>query len=51
MLGLHHERRIGDGDAPIDIEIGVIYSFDGGRVVRADVYTGHAKARKASGLE
>jgi ketosteroid isomerase-like protein len=51
VLGLHNERRVNEGnDTPVMIEIGVVYHFADGRVVRADVYTGHAKARKAAGL-
>ena len=49
VLGLHHERRMNPDDRPIDIEIGVIYHFDHGQVVRAEVFTGHVKARQAAG--
>ena len=49
VLGLHHERRMSADNTPMDIEIGVIYHFDHGQVVRADVFTGHAKARHAAG--
>jgi ketosteroid isomerase-like protein len=47
VLGLHHERRIDEAGTPIDIEIGVCYHFKEGQVVRAEVFTGHAKARAA----
>jgi ketosteroid isomerase-like protein len=49
VLGLHHERRMStEDDRPIDIEIGVIYHFDHGQVVRCEVFTGHARARRAA---
>ena len=50
VLGLHNEHRVKEDDTPVWLEIGVVYHFDGGQVVRADVYTGHAKARQAAGL-
>ena len=50
VLGLHHERRTKEDGTPMNLEIGVVYHFAGDQVVRADVYTGHAKARKAVGL-
>jgi ketosteroid isomerase-like protein len=50
VLGLHNERRMNDDDTPVWREIGVVYHFDAGQVIRADVYTGHAKARAAAGL-
>jgi ketosteroid isomerase-like protein len=50
VLGLHHERRIDENDVPVDIEIGVLYEFDDGQVIRAQVFTGHAQAREAAGV-
>jgi ketosteroid isomerase-like protein len=51
VLGLHDEHRVNeDDDKPVWLEIGVVYHFDADQVVRADVYTGHAKAREAAGL-
>jgi ketosteroid isomerase-like protein len=50
VLGLHHERRTSEDQTRVNIEIGVIYHFDQGRVVRCEVFTGHAKARKAAGV-
>ena len=50
VLGLHHERRTDDQDSPMDIEIGVLYHFAGNQVIKAEVFTGHAKARAAAGI-
>ena len=50
VLGLHNEHRVGEDDRPVVLEIGVVYLFADGQVVRADVYTGHAKARRVIGL-
>jgi ketosteroid isomerase-like protein len=50
VLGLHHERRIDESNAPVDIEIGVVYHFAEGQVVKAEVFTGHDAARKAAGV-
>lgn len=50
VLGLHNERRVSEDERPILLEIGVVYHFDNGQVVRAEVYTGHTKAREAAGL-
>jgi ketosteroid isomerase-like protein len=49
VLGLHHERRTQEDGTPLALEIGVIYHFEDERVVRAEVFTGHAKARAAAG--
>jgi ketosteroid isomerase-like protein len=50
VLGLHNERRMKEDGTPVLLEIGVVYLFADGQVVRADVYTGHAKARRVVGL-
>jgi ketosteroid isomerase-like protein len=50
VLGLHNEHRTGEDDTPVLVEIGVVYLFIGDEVVRADVYTGHARARQVVGL-
>ena len=50
VIGLHNEHRVGDDDRPVLLEIGVVYLFAEGEVVRADVYTGHAKTRRVVGL-
>ena len=52
VLGLHHERRVNEGDdTPRHLEIGTVYKLDGdGKVTHVEVYTGHDKARRAAGL-
>jgi len=50
VLGLHNERRVSEDAKPVMLEIGVIYHFAEGQVVRAEVYTGHQNARDAAGL-
>ena len=50
VLGLHNERRMTEDGAPVNLEIGVVYTFADNQVVRAEVFTGHAKAKKAVGL-
>jgi ketosteroid isomerase-like protein len=52
VLGLHHERRVNDGeDVPVYLEIGTVYQLDGdGKVTHVEVYTGHDEARRAAGL-
>jgi ketosteroid isomerase-like protein len=50
VLGLHHERRTAEDSTRVDIEIGVIYHFERGQVVRCEVFTGHDAARKAAGV-
>jgi ketosteroid isomerase-like protein len=51
VLGLHHERRINEGDqTPQDLEIGTLYELDtNGKVTHVEVYTGHDNARTAAG--
>jgi ketosteroid isomerase-like protein len=51
VLGLHHERRVNEGDqTPKDLEIGTLYELDDqGKVTHVEVYTGHDNARKAAG--
>ena len=50
VLGLHNEHRVKEDGAPVWLEIGVVYHFKDDQVVRAEVFTGHAKARQAAGL-
>ena len=50
VLGLHNEHRMQEDGTPVVLEIGVVYLFADGQVVRADVYTGHARARQVVGL-
>jgi ketosteroid isomerase-like protein len=50
VLGLHHERRTSEDHTRVNIEIGVIYHFEDGQVVRCEVFTGHDAARKAAGV-
>src|SRR4051812_15452279 len=51
VLGTHIERRVNEGgDAPVEIDIGVIYTLDGGKVTHVEVYTGHDVARRAAGV-
>jgi ketosteroid isomerase-like protein len=51
VLGLHHERRVNEGDdAPTNLEIGTVYALDAqGKVTHVEVYTGHDNARRAAG--
>lgn len=50
VIGLHNEHRVGEDDRPVLVEIGVVYLFAEDEVVRADVYTGHARTRRVVGL-
>ena len=48
VLGLHNERRMNDDNTPLTLEIGVVYHLADEKVVRAEVYTGHERAREAA---
>ena len=50
VLGLHNEYRVDEHDNRRMLEIGVVYHFAEGQVVRAEVFTGHDAARKAAGV-
>jgi ketosteroid isomerase-like protein len=50
VIGLHNEHRTNEEDRPVLLEIGVVYLFIDDEVVRADVYTGHTRARRVVGL-
>jgi ketosteroid isomerase-like protein len=50
VLGLHNEHRTSEDGTPVLLEIGVVYLFADDEVVRADVYTGHARAKQVVGL-
>lgn len=53
VLGVHHERRTYETGEDTHLDIGTIYEFgpDDDQIVRVEVYTGHAQARTAAGLE
>jgi ketosteroid isomerase-like protein len=54
VLATYHERRLNECEAePVHLDIGIVYEFedDGEKITRIEVYTGHARARKAAGLE
>jgi ketosteroid isomerase-like protein len=50
VLGLHNEHRLKEDGTPVWLEIGVVYHFAEGRVVKAEVFTGHDAARRAAGV-
>jgi len=52
VLALYTEYRRDEGQADEAVlDIGIVYTFDGGEIVRMDVHTGHPNARTAAGLE
>jgi ketosteroid isomerase-like protein len=52
VLGIHRERRLDDNDRESHKDIGTIYEFaaDEPKIVRVEVHTGRANARRAAGL-
>jgi ketosteroid isomerase-like protein len=52
VLALYTERRRDEGQAEEAVlDIGIVYTLDGGEITRMDVHTGHPNARRAAGLE
>jgi ketosteroid isomerase-like protein len=52
VLALYTERRRDEGQTEEAVlDIGIVYEFGGGEIVRMEVHTGHPNARRAAGLE
>src|SRR4051794_6490866 len=49
VIATYHERRINEGDqAPVHLDIGIVYEFAQETITRIEVHTGHERARKAA---
>jgi mannose-6-phosphate isomerase-like protein (cupin superfamily)/ketosteroid isomerase-like protein len=52
VIALYTERRRETGaDEEAELDIGILYDLDEGKIVRMEVHTGHPNARHAAGLE
>jgi ketosteroid isomerase-like protein len=51
VLATYHERRINEGeDAPVHLDIGIVYELAENEVTRIEVYTGHDRAKQAAAV-
>ena len=50
VVGLHSQARGKASGAPIDVRWGIVFRFEGGSIIRADVYGAYGRALEAAGL-